>query len=190
MYQYGLVSRVELFDVGNAPVSVEGYFAGGDPGPIVAALASVPELLAPTLNFVGAALGPGCVSVRLKELAILRTSVLQGCQYCVHAHTAVSLDVGLTVAEIQALRGGIPIETGFPIESERALIGWIDALAGATGPIPDDVWTAVRSHWPEHVLVELTVTVGATMFLNRFATGFQLPTAGHVLTRLAAEGLA
>lgn len=182
--------RVELLDAARAPLTAQRYFSEGDPGPIVAALSTVPELLAPTLAFVGAALGPGGASTRLKEFAILRTSALQGCEYCIHAHTAVSLDVGLSLDEIRALRGEIALEDGLPVAAERALIGWIDALAGATGPIRDDVWAAAREHWAEHVLVELTVTVGATMFLNRFATGFQLPTAGHVVARLEGEGLA
>ena len=184
------MTRVQLLDAGRAPITAQQYYAEGDPGPIVAALASVPELLGPTLGFVAAALGRGSTSVRLKEFAILRTSALQGCQFCIHAHTSVSLDIGLSPEEIRALRGEVPLEDGFPSESERALIGWIDALAGATGPIPDDVWVEARRHWPEHVLVELTVTVGATMFLNRFATGFQLPTADHVMARLDAAGLA
>ena len=184
------MTRVQLLDAGRAPITAQQYYAEGDPGPIVAALASVPELLGPTLAFVAAALGRGSTSVRLKEFAILRTSALQGCQFCIHAHTSVSLDIGLSPEEIRALRGEVPLEDGFPSESERALIGWIDALAGATGPIPDDVWVEVRRHWPEHVLVELTVTVGATMFLNRFATGFELPTADHVMARLDAAGLA
>lgn len=182
--------RVELLDSDCAPMTAQQYFADGDPGPIVAALATVPELLQPTLAFVGAALGAGAAGVRYKEFAILRTSVLQGCDYCIHAHTAVSLDSGLSTTEVRALRGEIPLEAGFALESERSLIGWIDALAGATGPVPDDVWSAARRHWSEHVLVELTVTIGATMFLNRFATGLQLPTADHVLERLTTEGLA
>jgi AhpD family alkylhydroperoxidase len=183
------MARVELLDVANAPISAEAYFDGGDPGPIVAALASVPELLGPTLGFVGAALGDGAAASRHKEFAILRTSVLQGCRYCVTAHTAVSLDAGLDVAEIRALRGDVSIESAFHDERERALIGWIDAMAGATGPVPDDVWTSAREHWPAHVLVELSVTIGATMFLNRFATGFELPTSPDVETRLASAGL-
>ena len=82
------MSRPQLLDADQAPITSQQYFAGGDPGPIVAALATVPELLGPTLNFVGAALGPGSVSVRAKELAILRTSVLQGCRSCKGAGTA------------------------------------------------------------------------------------------------------
>ena len=77
----------------------------------------------------------------------------------------------------------------FVLAAERAMIGWIDALAGATGAIPDDVWAEARAHWAEHELVEVAVTVGATMFLNRFATGLQLPTSPQVLERLTAEGL-
>ena len=183
------MSRVELLDASTAPLPAQQYFANGDPGPIVAALATVPELLGPALGFVGPALSAGAIGVRAKEFAILRTSALQGCTYCIHAHTTVSLDVGLTPDEVRALRGELPLEEGFPSPEERALIGWIDALAGATGPIPDDVWTQARAHWGEHDLVEISVTVGATMFLNRFATGFQLPTAPHVLERLAAEGM-
>jgi len=145
------MSRTQLLDADQAPITAQQYYADGDPGPIVAALATVPELLGPRLNFVGAALGPGSVSARAKELAILRTSVLQGCRYCVHAHTAVALDVGLSTDEIRGLRGDIV---------------------------------------PEHALVELTVTVGATMFLNRLATGLHLPTSDQVTARLSQEGLA
>ena len=184
------MARVELLDAARAPITTQQFFVGGDPGPIVAALATVPELLAPTIGFISAALGAGAVGIRLKEFAILRTSVLQGCNYCIQSHTTVSLDVGLSTDEVRALRGEMPLEDAFPSVAELALIGWIDALAGATGPIPDDVWGAARVHWEESALVEVAVTVGATMFLNRFATGLQLPTADTVLRRLAAEGLA
>ena len=181
--------RVELFEAATAPLAAQMYWDNGDPGPIVAALASVPELLGPVLGFVGPALGAGAVGIRVKEFAILRTSALQGCQYCIHAHSSTALDVGLTHSEVRSLRGELPLEDGFPLEAERAMIGWIDALAGATGEIPDDVWIAARAHWAEYQLIEVCVTVGATMLLNRLATGLQLPTAPAVLDRLTAEGL-
>jgi AhpD family alkylhydroperoxidase len=180
--------RIELLDASTAPMTAQSYFSGDDPGPIVAALANVPELLGPTLGFVGAALGPGATSTRHKEFAILRTSALLGCRYCIHAHTTVALDVGLDDPEVRALRGEAPIEEAFPDPAEQALIRWIDAMAGASGPVPDDVWEAARSSWADHLLVELSVTIGATIFLNRFATGFELPTAAGVLERLEREG--
>ena len=184
------MSRIDLLDASTAPLTVKAYFENGDPGPIVAALANVPEMVGPTLGFVGPALGAGSVGVRWKEFAILRTSALQGCNYCVHAHTAVALDVGLTNLEVRGLRAEAPLEDAFPAVADRALLTWIDALAGATGPVPDDVWTAAREHHSEHRLVEVAITVGATMFLNRFATAFQLPSSDGTVARLAAEGLA
>ena len=47
-----------LLDAERAPLLVRHLWADGDPGPIVAALAQVPELVEPTLAFVGASLGP------------------------------------------------------------------------------------------------------------------------------------
>lgn len=182
------MSRIDLVDRQTAPLTTQPYFATGDPGPIVAALAQVPELLGPTLAFVGAALGPGAATIRHKEFAILRTSALQGCRFCVHAHTAVALDVGLSPQEVQALRGEPDPAEVFTDPAEQALIRWIDAMAGTTGPIGDDLWAAARACWPDHILVELAATIGATLFLNRFATGFELPTSPDVLDRLRDNG--
>jgi len=184
------MARTQLLDAHRAPITVQQFFSSGDPGPIVAALATVPELLGPTLGFVGAALGPGAASSRAKELAILRTSALQGCRYCVHTHTVVALDLGLSADEVLALRGDVAVEDVFASAAERTLIGWIDAVAGATGPVSDDAWESARQHWPDHLLVELTVTIGATMFLNRLATSLDLPTSTDVDARIAAAGLA
>lgn len=186
----GGMPRIELLDETTAPMTAQGYFANGDPGPIVAALANVPELLGPTLGFVGAALGPGAASTRHKEFAILRTSALLGCRYCIHAHTAVALDVGLSADEVRALRGEVPLAETFADPAEVALIRWIDAMAGSVGPIADEIWSAARAAWADHLLVELSVTIGATMFLNRLATGFELPTSEATLTRLERDGFA
>ena len=183
------MARVELLSAATAPITTRQLFEGGDPGPIVAALAHVPELVAPVLGFINAALGGGAATTRHKEFAILRTSALLGCRYCVHAHTAVALDVGLTSDEIRGLRGEVAIDDVFPLLSERRLVRWIDAMAASSGPVPDDTWQDARSSFADHLLVELSATIGATIFLNRFATGFELPTSDTTLARLAREGL-
>lgn len=183
------MARVELLDAASAPISVQQHFSRGDPGPIIAALALVPELVTPTLGFVSAALGPGAASTRHKEFAILRTSALQGCRYCVETHSAVSLDVGLTTDEIRALREELPLTEVFSDPGELALLRWVDAVAGSTGPIDSRLYDEVRRWWSQSLLIELTVTIGATIFLNRFATGFELPTSPGNLVRLTEAGL-
>ena len=182
------MARLRLLDADTVPIGAQHLFESGDPGAIVAALAQVPELVEPTLAFVGAALGSGAADARHKEIAILRTSALQRCRFCTASHTVEALETGLSPDEVRALRGERPVDAVFTDPAERALVAWVDAMAGATGPLDDDTFDEARAHWPEHILVELSVTVGATLFLNRFATGFELPSSAAVTTRLAAEG--
>ncbi len=179
-----------LVDADQAPLLARPYYADGDPGPIVAALAQVPELLVDAIPFISTALGPSALDSRTKEIVIVRTSALAGCRYCVQSHTVVALDAGLSRTQVSALRGAAPIEEAFETARELALLRWVDTVTGDPGPVDDDARNAVRRHWDDHEVVELTMVIGATLMLNRFATALALPTGEAVLDRLAAEGLA
>jgi AhpD family alkylhydroperoxidase len=176
-----------LLGADQAPLLARPYFAGGDPGPIVGALAQVPELLEVALPFIGTALGPSALSFRTKEIVIVRTSAAAGCRYCVQAHTVVALDAGLSRDEVRMLRG--EAGGGFADPREAALLEWVDTVA-ASGPVDDGARARVRRHWADHEVVELTAVIGATLLLNRFATALALPTGADTLARLTAEGFA
>lgn len=180
---------VRLIEAEQAPLSARGFYAGGDPGPIVGALAQVPELLTVAMPFIGTALGPSSISWRAKELVIVRTSALLECRYCVRTHTTVALDAGLSATEIRALRGQDDVDAVFGEPRERALLHWVDAVATGRGPIEDDLRAGLHEHWEDHEVVELTVLVGATMMLNRMATALDLPVSDDTLRRLDEEGL-
>jgi AhpD family alkylhydroperoxidase len=164
---------VALIEADQAPLLARVYYADADPGPIVAALAQVPELLEVAMPFIATVLGPSSIPVRPKELVILRTSALLGCRYCVDAHTAAALDGEQTVAAV------------FTQPAELALLAWVDGVA-ADGPIDPALVVDLKRHVPDHHVVELTLLVGATMMLNRFCTALELPTAPATLARLAA----
>lgn len=182
------MSAVSLLGPDQAPLLARPYYEGGDPGPIVAAFAQVPELLEVALPFIATALGPSAMSWRRKELVIVRVSALMRCQYCVRAHTTVALDAGLSRAEILALRGSAGLEV-FTDAAERALLGWVDAVAHGPGPVDPAARNALRPHFADHEIVELTLLVGATLMLNRFATALELPTGEATMRRLSTEEL-
>jgi AhpD family alkylhydroperoxidase len=173
---------VELLDAENAPMLARPYYAGGDPGPIAKALAHVPELMEVTLPFIGAALGESAIDLRTKEIVILRTSAVLRCRYCVQTHAVVAHD---------ADAGEDPgaVADAFPDARDRALIAWTDAVALGPGIPADEVVAGLRAHVDQAELVELTVLVGATLMLNRFATSLGLPTSPDTLRRLADDGL-
>jgi len=179
---------VALVEADQAPLLARPYFADGDPGPIVAALAQVPEMLEATMPFLGRVLGPSCLPARIKEIVILRTSARASCRYCIEAHTVVARDAGLAPAEVRALRGESGVEATFRDSAERAVIGWCDALVG-TGPVDADIKASLRGAFADHEVVELTLLGATTLLLNRFCTALDLPISPEVAARLVAEGL-
>ena len=182
-----MAQRVTLIDADQAPLLLRHLFEGGDPGVIVRALATVPELAEVAVPFIGVALGPGSVAAEAKETVILRTSAVLGCRYCVDAHTVAALDMGLGADRVRALRDVTSQPLGGK-DGNGALVAWIDSVAAGRGPVPDEIHTALAEHFAEHQIVELLVTLGATMFLNRLCTALGLPTSAATFARLEAEG--
>lgn len=179
---------VSLLNADQAPLLARPFYRDGDPGPIVGALAHVPELLEVAMPFFGAVLGPSAVSWRTKEIVILRTSAQLECRYCVQSHTVVALDAGLTRDEVVTLRAAGPV-SAWRDPGEFALVRWVDAVASGRGSVPSQLRSDLQPCYVEADVVELTLLVGVTLLLNRFCTALELPTSPEVLTRLAAADL-
>ena len=184
------MANVRLVDADQAPLLARPYYERGDPGPIVAALAQVPEVLEACLPFLGVVYGRSAVPARRKELVVLRTSALLRCRYCVEAHTVVALDAGVSPAEVRALLGLEPTEAVFADPAELTLLAWVDAVAGGVGPVDPSLRAGLAGHFDDYEVVELTLLAGATLMLNRFCTALELPTSPETLRRLAAAGVA
>jgi AhpD family alkylhydroperoxidase len=162
-----------LVEAEQAPLLARPFFAHGDPGPIVAALAHVPELLDVAMPFLAQILGPSAIPLRRKELVILRTSAQLGCRFCIAAHTTAAVEAGLTEPQVRALRRETPVTAVFADPEELAVLQWVDAVAG-TDPIDPGARAAACDRLPAHEVMELTLLVGATMMLNRFCTALDL----------------
>ncbi len=60
------------------------------------ALANDPVLLAATWARLKAVMGPGDLDPRVKEMIYVAVSAANGCNYCVHSHTAAARAKGMT----------------------------------------------------------------------------------------------
>lgn len=164
------MAKVELLTRERAPLLARPYYEGGDPGPIAAALANVPELMETALPFIGAVFGPTSVAPRLKELVVLAVSAHNHCRYCTDTHTGVARRMGFAADELAALRGEAPAPERWDVR-ERALLLFSEALSHR----PAEAVQLLQAHFSESEIVEL-VTLGATtVMLNRFATALELP---------------
>jgi AhpD family alkylhydroperoxidase len=108
----------------------------------------------------------------LGHLVRLRASQINGCAYCVDMHTAEARRDGETdrrLATVVVWR-----ETPFFTDRERAAFEWTEALTLVSqGHVPDTAWEAVKPHFSEAELVDLTLLVSAINAWNRFAIGFR-----------------
>lgn len=182
--------RVRLLDAAAAPLAAQPYYTSGDPGPIAASLAHLPDLLPQALAFISGALSATWMPLRTKEIVILRVSALAGCRYCTAAHSVVALDSGLTLAQVRGLRGEVAHTEVFVDATDVAVIAWCDAVhAGAEDELAQ-ARAGLVAHFEDAAVVELTVCATTTLMLNRYATSLALPVGADTLARLAEAGLA
>jgi alkylhydroperoxidase family enzyme len=95
----------------------------------------------------------------------------------------------LSKDEVKALQGHGDVTKAFPNEREKVLIRWTDAVALGPQEVRNDLKKEFKKHFSEAKLVELTMLVGATIMLNRYATALELPVAATHLEFLKNEGL-
>lgn len=63
------------------------------------ALAHDPALLAATWERLQAVMAPGALDPLTKEMVYVAVSVANGCEYCIHSHTAAARAKGMTEAQ-------------------------------------------------------------------------------------------
>jgi AhpD family alkylhydroperoxidase len=164
------MAKVELVRSERAPLLARPYYQSGEPGPIAAALANVPELMDVALPFIDTVLGPTSVEPRLKEIVVLRVSSANGCRYCTETHTRVARRMGFAPDELAALRGEGPAPAHWGA-CERALLAFSEVLSER----PAESVDLLLPHFAEPEVVELVTLGSTTILLNRFATALELP---------------
>ena len=104
----------------------------------------------------------------LVELVKLRASQINGCAYCVDAHTQ---DARAGVETEQRLNTTSAWEeTPFFTERERATLDWTEAVTlVGHGHVPDDIYKEACRNFGEKELVDLTLAIVVINEWNRLA---------------------
>lgn len=94
-----------------------------------------------------------------RELAVMRVAILNGVDYIVRAHgPTYALQEGLTPAQVEALSDWRASDLFS--RKHRAALGYVDTMTRDID-VPDIVFDALREHYSERQVVELTVLIGA-----------------------------
>lgn len=123
------------------------------------ALLHSPALAGAWLEFNNAVRFQTALDDRLRELAIVRIAYLNGAGYVVSIHRERYAEpAGVSRAEVNALANWSRSKRFAP--RERAMLRYADAMTRDV-KVPAAVFQALRRHFDERGLVELTVLVAA-----------------------------
>jgi AhpD family alkylhydroperoxidase len=107
----------------------------------------------------------------IRELVIMRVAHLNGASYEADQHAPIALREGVSQEKLDALHDW-PSSEAFDTR-ERAVLAYADAMT-RTIQVPDHVFEAVRAHFDERLLVELTATIAAYNMVSRFLEALEI----------------
>ena len=113
---------------------------------------------------------------RCLELAIVVVSKLNACDYCIGHHQPYLAIEGIP-SEVVA---GLPEGTDHPAltERDRAVVAFSVAAWEDSHRVPERLFRALREHFTDAQIVELTLRITLTGFFNRFSSVLGIEEAG------------
>jgi uncharacterized peroxidase-related enzyme len=118
----------------------------------------------------------GALPPRLVEIAVVATSAVNGCKYCVGHHGPALKDMGLPVETVDRI-----LEPDVPglDETERLVRDYARLVTERPWAIRDEVFDALRKHFTDRQIVELTVRIGLCGLFNKFNDALQVELEAH-----------
>jgi AhpD family alkylhydroperoxidase len=105
------------------------------------------------------------VDRRLKHLAMLRTSQLTGCEWCLDFGSKLAQDSGIdddTLRELSRWRASARFD-----ELDRLALEYAEAMTQTPVDVSDELFARLREHFDEPQLVELTMAIGLENLFSR-----------------------
>lgn len=114
----------------------------------------------------------------LRRLVEIRVSQINGCRYCIVVHRRQALAVGENEERIDALETWRDSERF--AEAERAALAWAESVTRiAESQAPEEEYQALRAHFSEKEIIDLTFIALSMNAWNRLAISFRREPPGN-----------
>ncbi len=115
----------------------------------------------------------GAVSdVRLRNLATVKTSMVNACNYCA-THTSIyGQALGVSEAQLEAMRGEAWRDSPLFDDRERAVIAWAEAVTRNTAKSDKALWETMKRLFSDAEIVEITLASAMFNMINRLNDTF------------------
>jgi len=137
-----------------------------------------PKVMQPLMGFMVAALRhevSGILPMEVKSLAILKTSTLNGCAYCVGHNSTLGRGLGFSEEKIEAVTGDYQNSDLFT-DAEKAAMAWAECLTEKNYHMGEGkaAKEELKKHFSEPEIIEITMVSGFFNFWNRFTDGLEI----------------
>ena len=105
--------------------------------------------------------------VKIQQLVIIKTSALNQSAYCMSHNVPLGKKLGLTEAQIKAAQGSDYMRSPDLDDRQKAAIRWADVVTQMQARDDDAAFAAMKKHFSEKQIVELTVFCGMWNYSNR-----------------------
>lgn len=176
------MARVPVINPENAPEELQHFYDAvtGLVGRVPNAyrtMAHVPYLAMLFLPFQAANQRewPGVqLSGKIKEMVIIKTSHINGCEYCYAHNTALGEAAGISHDQVIAMSSDDYLTADIFDARERAAIEWAEHMTKNTAASRDDVYERVAAQFSEAEIIELTLICSMFNMINRFNDSLKL----------------
>jgi alkylhydroperoxidase family enzyme len=105
--------------------------------------------------------------LRIEQMVIIKTSSLNASEYCLGHNVDLGMEAGLTAEEIAAVQSADFRESPLLSEPQKTAVAWAEAVTQFAARDDDELFAAMRAHFSDQQIVELTVLVGMWNWSNR-----------------------
>jgi AhpD family alkylhydroperoxidase len=136
----------------------------------------LPGLLIGYGMFVNAAEKTSGVDQRLKGLAVVKAATLTHCEYCIDIASSAARKGGLSDAQLLALPRYRESDRFSALE--KLVLDYSVGMTRTPVDVPDELFAALREHFDERQLVELTSAIAIENLHARFNAALDIGAAG------------
>jgi alkylhydroperoxidase family enzyme len=142
----------------------------------IAVYAHVPRLLFGYGMFEQATAKQHRVEERLKALAETKAAAVVNCEFCCDIASSIAREAGVTEPQLLALPRYRESDEFTALE--RLVLDYATAMSGTPTTVTDELFAAMREHFDERQLVELTNVIALENMRARFNSAFDMNPAG------------
>jgi len=108
------------------------------------------------------------LSSKIKEIVIIKTSQVNGCDYWLAHNTALGQAAGITDEQVSSIVSDDYMDSSILSDREKAAVLWAEHVTKNTARSRDDVFEVVKKSFSDNEIVELTLMCGTFNLWNRF----------------------